>query len=179
MNPTQANPTRRAFLHHTTHLIIGGCALAVIGCGDSDEEDIGINPITPKPTPRPELQPEPEPRDDEPEQPANGARVKMANALKKPGGTQKVNDRDVLNALETKRILLLVRVDDKSVAANSISCTHQGCNVNYDKNQKRLDCPCHGSRFDLNGEVLRGPAVRPLEHFKATIEENSILLEKA
>jgi len=42
------------------------------------------------------------------------------------------------------------------VAAVSALCTHQGCKVLYLGGQ--LDCPCHGSQFDLTGKVLQGPA---------------------
>ena len=105
--------------------------------------------------------------------------VKMKNALKQVGGNQKVRDKKVLDVLNTKATILLMRVDDNTIAANTIVCTHQGCSVGYNKNQKRLDCPCHGSRFDLNGKVLRGPAGRPLTHFKATIQGDSVLLEEA
>ena len=37
-------------------------------------------------------------------------------------------------------------------------CPHAGCNVNYDKDSNQFICPCHQSRFDLQGKVLQGPA---------------------
>ena len=37
-------------------------------------------------------------------------------------------------------------------------CTHQGCLLKLDKNNKKLICPCHNSQFDLNGKVTQGPA---------------------
>ncbi len=40
-------------------------------------------------------------------------------------------------------------------------CTHAGCKL-ASVTDGELDCPCHGSRFGLNGTVLRGPAVTPL-----------------
>lgn len=45
----------------------------------------------------------------------------------------------------------------------SAVCTHMGCIVNFNNAEKSWDCPCHGSRFDTDGNVLHGPAVENLE----------------
>jgi glycine/D-amino acid oxidase-like deaminating enzyme/nitrite reductase/ring-hydroxylating ferredoxin subunit len=47
--------------------------------------------------------------------------------------------------------------------AVSARCTHQGCLVAFDAAMQCWDCPCHGSRFDLDGKVLQGPAVADLD----------------
>lgn len=46
--------------------------------------------------------------------------------------------------------------------AVSLRCTHLGCLVRFNAVESTWDCPCHGSRFDVEGNVLEGPAVRPL-----------------
>jgi Rieske Fe-S protein len=44
------------------------------------------------------------------------------------------------------------------------NCSHLGCSINFNPDAKSFDCPCHGSRFHLDGTVLRGPAAAPLSH---------------
>lgn len=42
------------------------------------------------------------------------------------------------------------------------TCTHMGCELNWNSAEKSWDCPCHGSRFSYEGEIIEGPALRPL-----------------
>lgn len=55
------------------------------------------------------------------------------------------------------------RDDEGRLHAVAARCTHLGCIVDYNSAERSWDCPCHGSRFDLDGSVLAGPAVTPLE----------------
>ena len=55
------------------------------------------------------------------------------------------------------------RADDGTVHAVSLRCTHLGCLVHFNDAERSWDCPCHGSRFDVDGTVLTGPATAPLE----------------
>ena len=57
-----------------------------------------------------------------------------------------------------------VSVDENNqLKAVSPACTHLGCVVHWNRLDQSWDCPCHGSRFDPEGEVIEGPAIAALE----------------
>ncbi len=45
----------------------------------------------------------------------------------------------------------------------SAVCPHMGCLVKFNREENSWDCPCHGSRFDVDGSVIDGPAARSLD----------------
>jgi len=49
------------------------------------------------------------------------------------------------------------------VHAVSPRCTHMGCILNWNRTERSWDCPCHGSRFDPDGNILNAPATKPLD----------------
>lgn len=68
-----------------------------------------------------------------------------------------------------ERNVFVVRNGNSFHAISSI-CTHLRCQVGHVRNG--FQCPCHGSRFDIEGKVLRGAAPRPLDWFEVTLAEN-------
>jgi len=57
------------------------------------------------------------------------------------------------------------RDETGEIHAVSAVCPHLGCIVAWNSGEKSWDCPCHGSRFSCNGEVLHGPTVKDLKKF--------------
>jgi cytochrome b6-f complex iron-sulfur subunit len=70
----------------------------------------------------------------------------------------------------------LVRLEDGGFLAIYRRCTHLGCAVPFDHAAGNFVCPCHGSAFTPQGEVLNPPAPRPLDIFPLTINESGHLL---
>ena len=69
----------------------------------------------------------------------------------------------------------MFRADDGEVFAVSAICTHMGCDVAWNGAERTWDCPCHGSRFRVTGEVLHGPATRPLERVEVAEREPEVV----
>lgn len=74
--------------------------------------------------------------------------------------------------LEDRR-LFLFNGTDGFYTVSSV-CTHLGCNVK--RAATGFECPCHGSRFDDNGRVVRGPAPAPLAWYGLSLSPRGELI---
>jgi len=54
------------------------------------------------------------------------------------------------------------------------NCTHLGCTFPWNPNDNQFQCPCHGSRYDPEGTVVRGPAPLPLKLVRVAVAEEAI-----
>ena len=57
-----------------------------------------------------------------------------------------------------------------------INYTHLGCLVGYDSFNNKLVCPCHAGEFDLEGNVLSGPATKSLKRYPLKISSKQITI---
>lgn len=72
--------------------------------------------------------------------------------------------------VETGRFYL-VRLPQDGFLAIYRRCTHLGCAVPFDPASGQFVCPCHGSEFKMDGDVLNQPAPRPLDLFELSIND--------
>jgi len=75
-------------------------------------------------------------------------------------------------------VLALYRDDEGALHAVNPTCTHAKCSVGWNSAERSWDCPCHGARYSVDGEVLTGPASKGLEKIaidKMVKEERPLL----
>jgi glycine/D-amino acid oxidase-like deaminating enzyme/nitrite reductase/ring-hydroxylating ferredoxin subunit len=63
------------------------------------------------------------------------------------------------------------RQEDGHLLRHSAVCTHLACIVSWNASEQTWDCPCHGSRFAVDGHVLNGPAIAPLKRIEPDEEK--------
>lgn len=71
----------------------------------------------------------------------------------------------------------LSHLEDGTLLAMWHRCTHLGCTVPWRADEGVFHCPCHSSIFNTKGEVLSGPAPRPLDVFTLEIVEGKVVVD--
>jgi len=61
--------------------------------------------------------------------------------------------------------------------AVSQRCPHLGCRVPFCESSGRFECPCHGSKFDLAGEWIEGPAPRGMDQYELALEDGVLTVD--
>jgi len=69
----------------------------------------------------------------------------------------------------------VIRLADGFRALSSV-CTHLGCITRYQPERNMIACPCHGSQFTTAGEVVAGPAPRPLRWLQMSLSQKGELI---
>lgn len=72
----------------------------------------------------------------------------------------------------TEQSIVIVRVAIDRFTAVSPVCQHQGCKVDLGENLFR--CPCHGSKYALDGALLGGPSEKPLVSYRTEHRETTL-----
>jgi cytochrome b6-f complex iron-sulfur subunit len=76
-----------------------------------------------------------------------------------------------------KERTFILRTEGGFLAISAI-CTHLHCIVNWNEMLKKFECPCHGAKFNQNGEVLVGPPPRPLDLYKLQIVAGNVVVDR-
>jgi len=108
---------------------------------------------------------------------AAAARAFVPNVLYEPSRRfklRKPKDYPPGVTFNADRRLFVVRDEDDFHVISSV-CTHLGCTVQWRQDERRFDCPCHGSRFREDGTVISGPAPRPLEWYAVALSPDGYL----
>lgn len=80
-----------------------------------------------------------------------------------------------LVALPQQKVYIMHAAD--GFFAMSATCTHLGCLTQFEKENNRIFCPCHGSRFDTTGKVTDGPAPKPLPRLELVVENGLLVVD--
>ena len=84
--------------------------------------------------------------------------------------------RDGYLEAKTHKAVWAVKQSDGQVTVFSPMCTHLGCGYHWDGEERKFKCPCHGSVYDVSGNVLHGPAPRHLDVLPSKIENGRLLV---
>lgn len=71
---------------------------------------------------------------------------------------------------------LILTNDAGTIRTFAAVCTHEGCPLGWNAQQRLIRCPCHGSAFDVRGRVVEGPAQKPLREIDTFVERGRVLI---
>jgi cytochrome b6-f complex iron-sulfur subunit len=91
----------------------------------------------------------------------------------------KVTDFKVGEVIPFRKERTFIMRTEGGFLAISAICTHLNCVVNWNELLKKFECPCHGAKFNQNGEVLEGPPPRPLNLHKLQIVAGNVVVDRA
>ena len=106
---------------------------------------------------------------------AAAVRFLMPNVLYEPPKAFKMGDakgfpKGSVTLVPERRVFVVNEKDGiQGLRVVSAICTHMGCTPKWVEANNRWECPCHGSVFDIKGNVIAGPAPKPLPWYKVTI----------
>ena len=72
---------------------------------------------------------------------------------------------------------LFVANTGSRIFAISQKCPHLGCRVPFCESSGRFECPCHGSKYDIGGEWVEGPAPRGMDRYVLTLSGGSLMAD--
>jgi len=78
---------------------------------------------------------------------------------------------------KSNKKIIVSQPTSNSFAATSAVCTHAGCTVGYSTLGPKLQCPCHGSQYQLDGTVIVGPAVVNLVAYTTAVAGSTVTVE--
>ena len=76
-----------------------------------------------------------------------------------------------------KERAFILRTEGGFLAISAV-CPHLHCIVNWNEVLKKFECPCHGAKFNQNGEVLEGPPPRPLDLYKLQVVAGNVVIDR-
>ncbi len=79
---------------------------------------------------------------------------------------------------ETQFAYFVYTADGKDFSVMSNICTHLGCQTHWNEVEGYIECPCHGGKFDVQGDVIGGPPPRPLKHVEFKLDDNGNILSR-
>ncbi|MEM9448868.1 MAG: cytochrome b6-f complex iron-sulfur subunit [Cyanobacteria bacterium P01_E01_bin.6] len=100
----------------------------------------------------------------------HGTPIPASQLLVEPPGT-----RALIAGLEGEPTYLTVTADGRLASTGIVdNCTHLGCTFPWNSIDQQFQCPCHGSRYDPDGVVVRGPANRPLKIVHVVVKDDAL-----